>query len=106
MNEATLHHLCDKEYLKICIFDKIIDYKERSGLAHEPGSHLKQKIHVHSHPFLLALFFSVFAADTQEYTHPHYQVNASTYHSSQLTPIYPRAFTTRAENRGSDIASL
>lgn len=45
--------------------------------------------------FVFALLLSAFAADTPECTRAHYQVNAGTYHSSQLTPIYPRAFTSR-----------
>lgn len=55
--------------------------------------------------------FTEFAATTQECTRSHYQDNMRTYHSSQLTPIYPRAFKKRSggkkkKKRGSDIASL
>lgn len=62
--------------------------------------------------FGLTRLLSAFTADTPGCTRSHYQVNVGTYHSSQLTPIYPRAFTRGrgegvgvAENRGSDAAS-
>lgn len=45
---------------------------------------------------LVNSLFTVFAANTQECTHAHYQYNIRTYHSSQLTPIYPTAFKKRS----------
>lgn len=65
------------------------------------GIHLHwNKVHVHLHPFLLSLLLTPLSLNfllTHECTHSHYQDSISTYHSSQLTPIYPRAFKKPSE---------
>ena len=46
--------------------------------------------------FAFKSLFTEFAVTTQECTRSSYQDNMRTHHSSQLTPIYPRAFKKRS----------
>lgn len=111
MSDPTLHHICDEDYFKNTSHKRLDSRKNKTknlnlGLYMSQGIHSHwNKVHVHLHPLLLLTPFSLHLLLIHKSAHTHYQVNISTYHSSQLTPIYPRAFKQRSENRGSDIAS-
>lgn len=89
----ALYHLCDYSKKKNVDLIRQPIPKTDLELICKQSFHSKQNpMHVWS--FLgLTRLLSAFTADTPQCTRSHYQVNVGTYHSSQLTPIYPRAFT-------------